>query len=84
MLTAVFPTVIYTPSQDQLAQVGYADPPPTYDSVLQLAVSPTQDRGAVGLSLPPVGSSGETRAPDVMVLPPKYDDIMAPLPSYVE
>ncbi|XP_041363669.1 uncharacterized protein LOC121379225 [Gigantopelta aegis] len=69
-------SVIYTPSQDQLTQVGLSDPPPAYESIVTYNLHAVQTTGLLE----------SDRAPDnihhVMILPPKYDDISAPLPEY--
>ncbi|XP_046352767.1 uncharacterized protein [Haliotis cracherodii] len=71
-------SVIYTPSQDQLTQVGCGEPPPAYDSLVLMPLPPGHPRVILD------SDGGSESDPTIMVLPPKYDDIADPLPPYIE
>ncbi|GFR74770.1 hypothetical protein ElyMa_005762600 [Elysia marginata] len=68
-------SVIYSPSLDQIGpSEGSVVPPPTYEA-------------AISIPLHPLSSEVESShlvEPAVMVLPPKYEEVSKPLPSYSE
>lgn len=72
-----FISVIYTPSQDPLPYVY--DPPPAYDTVASIILSPLNPGGGEGATGD--DSDGE-KNPPIMVLPPNYDDAAKPIPAY--
>lgn len=72
-----FVPVIYTPSQDPLPYVY--DPPPAYDTVASLILTPLNPGGGEGATGD--DSDGE-KNPPIMVLPPNYDEAAKPIPAY--
>jgi len=88
---SLFFSVVYSPSLDQLgATEAMLEPPPAYSTVF--SVSPPPVDPALGPGTPDVtcaiitpGMSHDQGDPSItMVLPPKYDAVTKPLPSYTE
>lgn len=82
-------SVIYTPSQDPLPYIY--DPPPAYDAVASIVLTPGNHSGTdgefqwdrEGLAAGDDGDDGDDdKIPPIMVLPPNYDDATKPLPLY--
>ncbi|ESO93288.1 hypothetical protein LOTGIDRAFT_232728 [Lottia gigantea] len=69
-------SVVYTRSTDQIPNAGISDPPPSYDTVVTSNTLHDDN-------IHQYQQSTEHQAV-VMVLPPKYDDIIGPLPPYKE
>ncbi|KAL5018451.1 hypothetical protein ScPMuIL_004173 [Solemya velum] len=77
-------SVVYTPSQDQLAQGVFMDPPPPYEAIILNQFQVYPQSGADSDSGDE--ANGESRVvrqvQAVMALPPKYAEAVAPIPPY--
>ncbi|RUS69984.1 hypothetical protein EGW08_022256 [Elysia chlorotica] len=72
-------SVIYSPSLDQIgSSESSLEPPPTYDTAISIVLHPLNREGP---EYQPQEGVEET---SIMVLPPKYEDVMQPLPVYTE
>lgn len=75
-------SVIYTPSEDQPPSALFPDHPPTYDSI---AIIPMDPNGNDQILRDDVTNAEIYHEPTAILLsPPKYSDISAPLPGYIE
>ncbi|KAK3601896.1 hypothetical protein CHS0354_041834 [Potamilus streckersoni] len=74
-------SIIYTPSQDQLAGPLYSDPPPSYEMVVYSyrPQASSEDEGQGSIEVYDGSSRG---IQPIIMLPPKYSLAAAPLPEY--
>ena len=76
-------SVIYSPSLDQIGpSESMVEPPPAYDTVISIMLQPLNPENVSVVS--PAVDDVEEASNSIMVLPPKYEDAMQPLPVYSE
>ncbi|XP_055954601.1 uncharacterized protein LOC126811577 [Patella vulgata] len=75
-------SVIYTRSTDQIPGVGVGELPPSYESVVHNTQVRTNTGTDINLQVLNSSTTAESHSHTIMVLPPKYDDVVAPLPPY--
>ncbi|GFO17369.1 hypothetical protein PoB_004387400 [Plakobranchus ocellatus] len=74
-------SVIYSPSLDQIGpSESAAELPPAYDAIVSIMLHPLHSEAVVECQ----AQLDEQEETSVMVLPPKYEDAMQPIPDYCE
>lgn len=76
-------SIIYTPSQDQLNNPQFVDPPPAYEMIIYSQQRRTSSEDNLPGSVE-VNTETGTIVQPVMLAPPKYSVAAAPIPSYGE
>lgn len=76
--------MVYTPSQDQLAQGVFMDPPPPYEAIILNQFQAFPQSSVDSDSGEETNGDGWTiqQVQAVMALPPKYAEAIAPIPPY--